>query len=332
MNAQTIFSIRRRSALSHARLAIALLAPSVAACSDDARSPHPIAPLVAAPAFGKNVTGSNQRILFSSLRDGAQYEIYSMKPDGSSVTRLTMSSGNDLGPAWSPDGKQIAFYSDRAGSLNQIYVMNSDGTGVQQLTFGPGLSVLPSWSKDGKQLVFATTRDAVDPTVPKLEDFEIYVMNTDGTGLTRLTTNGVPDFAPAWSPDGRRIAFISGRDHPGDSAGDLYTMNVDGSNVTRLTIQNEMLRVPRWDPHARRLAFFAPSGIYVVTSDGSGLTRLTFVYDEDGYPTWSPDGAKLAFESSRDGNGEIYVMNADGTAQTRLTTSPTTDGWPSWSR
>ena len=172
-------------------------------------------------------------------------------------------------------------------------------------------------------IAFASDRDG---------NAEIYVMNADGTGQTRLTDNSADDWLPSWSPDGRRIAFYSKR----DGNREIYVMNADGSGQTRLTDNPAEDREPSWSPGGRRIAFMSNRDgnreIYVMNADGSGQTRLTDNDATDAAPSWSPDGRRIAFVSGRDGNfGEIYVMNADGTGVTRLTDNPAYDWHPSWS-
>ena len=118
-------------------------------------------------------------------------------------------------------------------------------------------------------------------------------MNPDGSGQTRITDDTHSDGEPAWSPDGRKIAFVSDRDGgvgPNQLAGEIYTMNADGSAQTRLT-NNPAL---------------------------------------DFAPAWSPDGTKIAFTTDRDGSYQIYTMNADGSQQTRVTQDPTDSTKPDW--
>jgi len=150
---------------------------------------------------------------------------------------------------------------------------------------------------------------------------EIYVMNADGSGVTRLTNNPASDVDPAWSPDGTRIAFASDR----DGNFEIYVMNADGSNQIRLTNNPPYDASPAWSPDGKRIAFNAhpvvngTTDIYVMNADGSGRIRVTDDPAYDSSPTWSPNGTQIAFMSSRSVNNSIYVMNADGSNQTLLT-------------
>lgn len=172
---------------------------------------------------------------------------------------------------------------------------------------------------------------------------EIYMMNADGSGLTRLTNNHLWDNEPTVSPDGKRIAFIESPAAPNHAQ--IYAMNIDGSDVIRLTDNQATDDLPIFSPDGTQIVFFSDrdgnSEIYVMNADGSDQTRLTDNRALDQYPSWSPDGTKIVFNSARDGyegiseirsmNGEIYIMNADGSDQTRLTQDGGHDGRPMWS-
>jgi Tol biopolymer transport system component len=179
-------------------------------------------------------------------------------------------------------------------------------------------------SMQGK-IAFTSNRDGND---------EIYVMNADGTGATRLTDNPASDYQPAWSPDGSRIVFTSNR----DGRSDIYVMNTDGSGVTRLTTTTTPHGSTRPVWCGSRIAFesdryieFFPD-IFVMNEDGTGITRLTIDNASfDRQPSWSPGCDRLAFTKDPYGNVDIYVMNADGTDVRGLTSSAGNDEDPAWS-
>jgi endonuclease YncB( thermonuclease family) len=199
-----------------------------------------------------------------------------------------------------------------------------------------GLTVLlvaaaASYERDTGEAVVPGTNGKIVFVSDRVGNEEIYVMNADGSGQTRLTNSATEDRSPAWSPDGHRIAFSSLRD--GDE--EIYVMNADGSGQTRLTDNADFDGFPAWSPDGTRIAFTSNRDsfwgeIYVMNADGSRQTNLTNAPASDGDPAWSPDGKRIAFASDRNGDTDIYVMNADGSLPTRLTTSLAYDDDPDW--
>ena len=183
----------------------------------------------------------------------------------------------------------------------------------------PALAQTNTLTAASGQIAFEAYRDG---------NSEIYVMNADGSGVTRLTNNSTGDYDPAWSPDGRRIAFGASR----DGNLEIYVMNADGSGVTNLTNNPAYDSRPAWSPGGRFVAFDSYRDgnfeIYFMKADGSAVTRLTNNPALDSHPAWSPDGRRIAFKSDRDGNFEIYVL---GGVTTRLTNNPARDSHPAWS-
>jgi RHS repeat-associated protein len=181
------------------------------------------------------------------------------------------------------------------------------------------------------KIAFASNRDG---------SMQIYVMNGDGSGQTRLTYSGANDDYPRWSPNGAKILFQSDRDNPSTGYMDIYAMNADGSGVTRLTSDPNDDSMATWSPDGSKIVFQslrngASYQVYSMNADGSGQGNLTNTSSSDGEPSWSPDGTKIAFASDRNhaGYDSVYVMNNNGSNQQRLTFSANTvdDTQPIWS-
>ncbi|MGZ5134563.1 MAG: hypothetical protein ACXWV6_15890 [Chitinophagaceae bacterium] len=204
----------------------------------------------------------------------------------------------------------------------------------------------PMLSPDGKKICFQSNRTG---------DWEIFVMNADGSGLQQLTHTPGFDGGPVWSPDGKRIVFPSERDEDPE----VYTMDADGSNQKRLTNSPGDDSHPHWFADGSRIIFNsartapdlkAPWGnqwheIFSMRTDGSDVKQITSFHTVCTYPSVSPDGKKIAFRRVVDGpafnwdlslnsnnrNSEVFVMDTDGKNGINLSKSPGFDGWPSWS-
>ena len=256
-----------------------------------------------------NADGSNVRRVTSSARrefdpswspdgrwiayrdqtgDDATTEIFVIRADGTKRRALTRNAVGDWGPDWSPDGGSIAFNSGR-GSV---------GFGLIGIIAEPDGSVLrriedpfveyPDWSPDGSRIVFMSMEPGATGSNP---DYDIFVMDADGSGVRRLTDAPGQDGWPAWSPDGTRIVFSSARDDcsissapdcrtTGDAGPwlDVWIMDADGSNERRVT--SEFGQFFTWSPDGEVILATGMDGLYVIRPDGSGMTP----FDVDGVP------------------------------------------------
>lgn len=194
------------------------------------------------------------------------------------------------------------------------------------LCFVLPLAALAARAQEAGKIAFTSDRDG---------NFEIYIMNADGTDQANLTNSAAFDWYPDCSPDGSTIIFGSYRAaDPNDE--NIYAVDADGGNLKRLTASPTWEGFGAWSPDGSRIAFCSYRGgaqdIYVMNADGSGVTRITNDAQPDYYPDWSADGSRIVYMAIEPGyNCEIYVVNVDGSGKTNLTNHPATDGYPSWS-
>lgn len=208
---------------------------------------------------------------------------------------------------------QIAFASDRSG-IPQIYIINADGTDVRPLTDMSEGACQPAWSPDGSLLVF------VSPCRARAEFYQsitarssLYAVNPDGTELRSLTITPGSDFDPAWSPDGRRIAFASER----DGQKEIYALTVASGTVVRLTTSTSGVdnMQPSWSPDGKWIVYtvkrFGAYQIWMMSDVGSDNVQLTRSGQTlwDYQPFWSIDGTTIFFNQRNLQPGRPWLMS-----------------------
>ncbi len=213
------------------------------------------------------------------------YDIFTAKPDGSKVKQLTNTKGYDAEATVSPDGSKIVFTSTRDGDLD-IYVMDNNGKNVKRLTTALGYDGGAFFSPNGKEIVYRSYQPKTEAEIARYKDrlandliepnnFEVWIMNADGSNKRQITKLGAASFAPFFTPDGKRIIFCT--NHFAD------------------------------DPQKRNF------DLALINTDGTGLERVTYNESFDGFPMFSPDGKKLVFASNRNAEkqGDTNIFIAD---------------------
>lgn len=296
------------------------------------------------------------KIAFVSSRDG-NWEIYVIDADGSNLTRLTKNLEHDAFPTWSPDSKKIAFSSTATGfsrnfpSLSAIFVMDANGENRKRLTnteVGADSPVpyyndtVPIWSPDGQKIGFLSDR--------RNGFREIFLMNPNGTDITRVTFQNLHHWNIGWTHDSKRILFDARMDGfvtpASNPIAGIFSVNASGPKwfwgEDTTPVINEMESGLEFDSNVsldgkkilflngqkdpeKRTGLRGMSFAELDYVDGKPKVIKETIIQRDAEnqysPFWSPDGTKVTFTSTRDGHPEIYVADEDGSNVKRLTFS-----------
>jgi len=310
--------------------------PTFAATPTDTATPA----TTAAPTVAGTPIGGGPRIAFISNRDGKNYQVYTMNPDGSDVKQLTSDPTNKWDPAWqlhgtqlawSPDGTKLVYVSP--GSANNgldLWVINADGTNQVDITTATGDDYDPTWCGDGtiwftsnriggaRQIFYTTLADVAAEKRPH---------NFSGTH------NSPTEYDPALFPDCQKLIFIT-TSFDGE---ELRRYFLDGTSNRTFRSSKDFFNATLDDPA------ISPDAQYVLYTLRGQTTNITLTEMENRLSRielttignnfsaqWSPDGKWIVFTSTRDQNREVYLMTVAGTGQTNLTNNAATDTDPVW--
>jgi Tol biopolymer transport system component len=302
----------------------------------------------------------NTRRLTTLTREAADHWNPSISPDGAEVVYHKSTPGLKITnvelwgsppgtdfkllrlagafPAFSPDGRRLALVG---GDFSRLDLMHTDGSSRRTIYAGRSRSLFStSWAHRREQIAFA----AGGVFQGAQARVDVMAVEPDGSGLRRLTRDAGNNGFPAFSPDGKRLVFRSGR----GGSKNLYLMNSDGSGLRQLTRGDWTDTMCDWSPTGELIAFASDRDgdfdIWLIKPDGSGLHKLIGSGGRNNHPHFAPDGRWLVFTSQRAGYsaeevslpyqpqpyGDLFAIRLDGTGLLRLTHNGFEEGTPAW--
>jgi TolB protein len=273
---------------------------------------------------------SSQIAFVAAKKPGEFKQVFIANFDGSEPQQITFSNTVHMSPSWSPDGTKLTFTSFQDGKA-EIYLYNVATRKVLRMTRSVGNNSGSNWSPDAKTIAFSGAEEGRT---------SIFTMRAiDGGGRAKLIGESGLEVEPAYSPDGRLLAFASGRfGNP-----HIFVRDLVSGKDTRITTAGWYNSSPQWRPDGLKLAFAGYDreidryDIFIVNPDGSRMERLTLDQGDNEKPTWSPDGRYLIFQSNRATSGrgktrgyKLYSMNKDGGNPVLLNTPFYDVSMPAW--
>ena len=271
-------------------------------------------------------------IIFTSRR-WWNYDIFIADVYGGHMTHLTKNKWLDFNPAISNDGSKLAFVSDRDGN-REIYALDLiwmdgytqwEGRNLTNITQTAGHDWTPKFSPTNEKILFTTYFPATD-------NYDVFIMNADGSDKQNLTNSPYYEKHPQFSPDGSFIIFQAWQ----KGKMEIFFSNLlDGNiiNLTRNTASHDIIpQGNAFSPDEQEIVFTSERdgnrNIYIMNTDGTNQIQLTDHSAADYEPVYSPDGLSIIFTSERDGNKEIYIMNNNGLNLKNLSNNPADDWNP----
>lgn len=290
--------IQRRRAMTTVRhWTVAVLMSWLGGCDKQPTTPEIIEPVVIAFA-GRNG---------APLESVGNWEIYTIREDGTGLTNLTQSPENDFFPSWSPDHRFIAFYSMRAPA--GVWIMDSDGSNRRLLAASTYQGAV-AWAPDGSKLAVSVVDDSGG---------RVLIMRPDGTDRRTLMAGAMN--ALEWSPDGRTILYAR---HIDGGLHHIFAVSIEGGTTRDLTEWGRpglwYASDPAYSPDGSVIAFMRADldrGLWLMKPDGSNPNQITL--GEDRRPTWLRAN-RILVERMIGQRWTLYIISSDGAIETELVT------------
>jgi TolB protein len=252
---------------------------------------------------------TNKRIAVMDLASGEEFAI----TDGKKLSVL---------PSWGPGSHDVAYTGYQDGNPDLFL-------GDQKFAGFPNLNMGAEWNQDGSLCAISLSKDG---------NSEIYLLDgTSGAVIRRLTSHSAIDSSPSWSPDGKRIAFVSDR----SGSPQVHVMNIWGGNIRRVTQGHGYATSPAWSPHGNEIVYNAMMeggrfDLFIINEQSRRVRRLTSGGGSNEDPSWSPDGRQIVFSSARkDRTGktsrQLYILGARGGTPKKISGGKVDYFTPSWS-
>lgn len=267
----------------------------------------------------KQVQPAIGNIVFSQST-GDYWQIWTMQSDGKKQRQLTFSPSDKRYPSWRKHSTKILYRNNN----NQAIILDPQKAEESRILSKLGLIGSLSESPGGDKLLLVRFRTEV------MDSSDLWIVSIDGKDRKILTRDVGLQYDPVFSPDGKKIAYISGH---GYQTHELFVMDSDGSHKKQLTKNKALELLPAFAPSGQKIAYVSDATgdyeIWVMDTDGSNAKQLTDSEGIDTRPCWSPDGSQIMFVSDRSGELQLWIMNSNGSDPVQLTRgAPSMD--PAW--
>lgn len=259
--------------------------------------------VVASAIAAMDGSGAGGALSSGTIAFSASGRVYVIRPDGTHKRLLIDSVAG--APAWSWDGRQIAYIAESG----LVAVARADGTGRRELSIGPAFCDQPAWSPSGREI--ACTARWIEESRTGREWYSAVYVGNVRSGRDRQLAAGRS--APAWSPDGTRIAF------DGIAVLDLATRRIRnlGPGST-----------PDWSPAGTKIAYSTDHTIAVMNADGSDRRTIVRSQKLVAAPSWAPDGSRIVYTSiASGGRFTLFIVGADGSGRRVLSRDGADGDW-----